>query len=83
MIHKTVSGQFISSNPDNRQRYLDLKMTDHFDALIEKRAKSLDASQLHRYYYEALKRVTECTDQTYVTGYKIWQHELVIRNWLT
>jgi hypothetical protein len=75
-IHKTVSGQFISSNPDNRQYYLDLKKTDDFDALIEKRAESLDASQLDRYYYEALKRVMECIDQTYVTGYKIWQHEL-------
>jgi hypothetical protein len=75
-IHKTVSGQFISSNPDNRQFYLDLKKTDDFDALIEKRAESLDASHLDRYYYEALKRVMECTDQTYVTGYKIWQHEL-------
>jgi hypothetical protein len=75
-IHKTVSGQFISTNPDNRQYYLDLKKTDDFDALIEKRAESLDASQLDRYYYEALKRVMECTDQTYVTGYKIWQHEL-------
>ncbi|MEW6662085.1 MAG: DUF6079 family protein [Bacillota bacterium] len=76
-IHKTVSGQFISSNPDNRQYYLDLKKTDDFDALIEKRADSLDASQLDRYYYEALKRVMECTDQTYKTGYKIWQHELI------
>jgi hypothetical protein len=75
-IHKTVSGQFISSNPDNRQYYLDLKKTDDFDALIEKRAESLDTTQLDRYYYEALKRVMECTDQTYVTGYKIWQHEL-------
>jgi hypothetical protein len=75
-IHKTVSGQFISSNPDNRQFYLDLKKTDDFDALIEKRAESLDATHLDRYYYEALKRVMECTDQTYVTGYKIWQHEI-------
>jgi predicted ATPase len=75
-IHKTVSGQFISSNPENRQYYLDLKKTDDFDALIEKRAESLDSSQLDRYYYEALRRVMECTDQTYVTGYKIWQHEL-------
>ncbi|MCK4604445.1 MAG: ATP-binding protein, partial [Deltaproteobacteria bacterium] len=75
-IHKTVSGQFISSNLDNRQFYLDLKKTDDFDALIEKRAESLEFSQLDRYYYEALKRVMECTDQTYVTGYKIWQHEL-------
>jgi len=75
-IHKTVSGQFISSNPDNRQYYMDLKKTDDFDALIERRAESLDASQLDRYYYEALKRVMECTDETYVTGYKIWQHEM-------
>lgn len=75
-IHKTVNGQFISSNPDNHQYYLDLKKTDDFDALIEKRAESLDSSQLDRYYYEALKKVMECTDQTYVGSYKIWQHEL-------
>ena len=75
-ILKTVSGQFISSNPDNEQFYLDLEKTDDFDALIEERAESLDSSQLDRYYYEALKRVMECTDQTYVTGYRIWQHEL-------
>ena len=75
-IHRTVSGQFISSNPDNRQYFLDLKKTDDFDALIEKRAEPLDLSQLDRYYYEALKRVMECTDLTYVTGYKIWQHEI-------
>jgi hypothetical protein len=75
-IHKTVSGQFISSNADNRQYYLDLKKTDDYDALIEKRAESLDDTQLDRYYYEALKRVMECTDQTHVTGYKIWEHEL-------
>jgi len=44
--------------------------------LIEKRAESLYSSQLDRYYYEALRRVMECTDRTYVTGYKIWQHEI-------
>lgn len=75
-IHKTVSGQFISSNPDNGQYYLDLKKTDDFDAHIEKRADTIDNSKLDRYYYEALKRVMECTDQTYVSGYKIWPHEL-------
>lgn len=76
-IHKTVSGQFISSNPDNGQFYLDLKKTDDYDALIERRAESLDLGQLDRYYYEALKRVMECTDHTYVSGYRIWQHELI------
>ena len=76
-IHKTVSGQFISFNADNRQFYLDLKKTDDFDALIDKRAESLGQAQLDRFYYEALKRVMECQDATHVTGYKIWQHELV------
>jgi hypothetical protein len=75
-IHRTVSGQFISFNPENGQYYLDLKKTDDYDANIERRAESLDASLLDRYYYEALKRVMECTDQTYVTGYRIWQHEV-------
>ncbi|MFH1009141.1 MAG: DUF6079 family protein, partial [Candidatus Latescibacterota bacterium] len=75
-IHRTVSGKFISSNPGNRQFYLDLKKTEDVDAIIEQRALSLDHTQRDRYYYEALKRVMECTDQTYVTGYKIWEHEL-------
>jgi predicted ATPase len=76
-IHKTVNGQFISCNQDTRQYYLDLKKTEDYDALIEKRAESLDEAQLDRYYYEALKRVMEYTDTpTYVTGYRIWEHEL-------
>ena len=74
-IHKTVSGQFIQIT-EKRQYYLDLKKSDDYDALIEKRAERLDPSQLDRYYYEALKRAMECPDQTYVTGYRIWQHEI-------
>ena len=76
-VHKTVSGQFISLNTDNNQFYLDLKKTDDFDALIEERADTLSNNELDRFYYEALKRVMECQDSTYITGYKIWQHELV------
>jgi anion-transporting ArsA/GET3 family ATPase len=76
-IHKTVSGQFISSNPDNRQYYLDLKKTDDFDALIEKRAQSLDEAALDRAYYQALQIAMEKKDQPYyVTGYRIWEHEV-------
>ncbi|AKB32606.1 hypothetical protein MSSIH_1916 [Methanosarcina siciliae HI350] len=75
-IHKTVSGQFISFNSENGQVYLDLKKTDDFDALIDKRAESLDDSKLDSFYYEALKRVMECQDATHTNGYKIWQHEL-------
>ena len=75
-IDRAVSGQFISFNRDNRQYYLDLKKTEDFDTIIDKRTESLDNTRLDRFYYEALKRVMECQDSTYVTGYKIWQHEL-------
>jgi len=46
-IHRTVAGQFVSTNLDNHQYYLDLKKTDDFDALIEKRAESLDLCSVH------------------------------------
>jgi hypothetical protein len=77
-IHKTVSGQFISSNPDNRQYYLDLKKTDDFDALIEKRAESLDPSKLDLFYYQALRQVMlEDPNMPFYKGtYQIWEHEL-------
>jgi len=77
-IHKTVSGQFISSNPNNRQYYLDLKKTDDFDALIEKRAESLDSSKLDLFYYQALRQVMlEDPNMPFYKGtYQIWEHEL-------
>jgi predicted ATPase len=75
-IIKTVSGQFISVNADNQQYYLDLKKTADYDALIDKRAETLGSDTLDRYYFDALKRVMECTDVTVVSGYRIWEHEL-------
>lgn len=77
-IHRTVSGQFISSNPDNGQYYLDLEKTDDFDALIEKRAESLDPNQLDRYYYEALRKVVleDPNASVYPGTRQTWQHEL-------
>jgi len=77
-IHKTVSGQFISFNRDNHQYYLDLKKADDYDALIEKRAESLEKSQLDQYYYEALRRVVlEDPNMPFYKGtYRIWEHEL-------
>lgn len=76
-IHKTVSGQFISANKDNRQYFLDLKKTDDYDALVDKRSETLSDDVLDRYYYDALKQVLECTDiPTHITGFQIWQHEI-------
>lgn len=75
-IMTTVSGQFISVDPANGQYYLDLKKTEDYDALIEKRTESLEQELLDRYYFDALAQVMECVDRPLVTGFKIWQHEL-------
>jgi hypothetical protein len=75
-IIRTVSGQFISLNAENQQYHLDLKKTADYDALIDKRAETLGNDLLDRYYFDALKRVMECTDVTVVGSYRIWEHEL-------
>lgn len=83
LISQAVSGQFISATEvDGRGRlsgqfFLDVSKDVDYDEKVRTRAESLGQSQLDRFYYEALKRVMECQDATYVTGYKIWQHELV------
>jgi energy-coupling factor transporter ATP-binding protein EcfA2 len=75
-IMKTVNGQFLNFNKENGQYFLDLKKDIDFDSLIAKKAESLSENQIDRYYFDALTRVMECQDQTYVTGYKIWEHEV-------
>ena len=76
-IVKTVNGQFISKAPDTEQYYLDLKKDVDYDAQIEKRAEALSDDALDRAYYSALMQLMECTDEhAYVTGYKIWQHQI-------
>ena len=78
-IVTTVSGQFISSNPNNGQFYLDLKKIDDYDAIISKKKDTLGDASFNTYYNEALKRVLERMDVTpHVTNYNIWQYEI---NW--
>lgn len=75
-IRTTVSGQFVSQNPDNRQVYLDLKKTDDYDALIEKKAESLSDDSLDRGYYQALTEILECSDPSAYTGFRVWEREI-------
>ncbi len=75
-ILRTVSGQFITVNKENNQYYLDLKKDVDFDSIIAKKADTLSAGQLDRHYFTALTRVMEAADETYVSGYKIWEHEV-------
>ena len=77
-IVRTVSGQFLSYNKENGQYFLDLKKNIDFDSLIEKKAETLGDDKLDSYYFDALRRVVlEDPDAPpYVTGYRIWEHEV-------
>ena len=76
-ILKTVSGQFISYNKDNAQYYIDLKKDIDYDAKIAQRADMLDKNKMDRYYFDALVEIMKRPEATYVTGYKIWEYEII------
>jgi hypothetical protein len=75
-IQKTVSFQYISANETNGQYYLDLEKVEAVDELIEQKADTLEDDKLDHYYFEVLKQATGVADNTYVSGYKIWSHNL-------
>lgn len=75
-ILKTVSYQYISFNEANGQYYIDIQKDIAVDDLIEHKAENLSKEQLDRYFFEALAQVTESAKNYYVSGYRIWQHEL-------
>ncbi|MDO8724610.1 MAG: DUF6079 family protein [Candidatus Methanoperedens sp.] len=72
----TVGHQFINHNKENGQFYIDLDKVVDYEGKIEERAKNLDDNVLDRNYFNALKKVMEYSDVTYVTGYNIWEHEV-------
>jgi len=86
LITQTVNGQFISATQRDEkgrlggQFYLDVTKIVDYDAQLDKRALTIDDDARNRWYYEALKRVLECTDQPYVGGYRIWERELEWRD---
>ena len=71
-----ASYQFVSLNEKNGQYYIDIKNTDQIDKLIQHRGEGLTDNQLDSYYFQVLKQATEVADNTYVSGYKIWLHEI-------
>ena len=75
-IRTTVSGQFVSQNIDNRQVYLDLKKTDDYDALVEKKAETLSKDSLDRAYFQALVEILGCSDPSSYTGFRIWERSI-------
>ncbi len=75
-IIRTVSGQFVSINPENGQYYLDLKKDIDYDARIEERARTLEAEVLNRYSFDALRELLGQEERTYVSGRRIWQYEV-------
>jgi len=77
-IMTTVSGQFIESNADNGQYYLDLKKDIDYDEKITQRAAIMDEDSMNNYYYELVYYCLDWDEKEYVTNFKIYEHTL---NW--
>jgi hypothetical protein len=86
LISRTVNGQFISAterdsrgNPSG-QFYLDIKKTADFDAQINKRAESLDESELDQAYFKVLTQILGQSDRYYPGTHQAWGYELEWRS---
>ena len=75
-IMRTVSGQYISHNPENGQYYLDIKKDVDFDARIRERGEAMDDNELNRYFFDALRQVIGLSATTYDNHANIWAYEL-------
>ncbi|NSW90431.1 MAG: exonuclease SbcC [Firmicutes bacterium] len=76
-ISNTVSGQFIEYNRENEQYYLDLKKDIDYNARIRQKADVLDDDSLNEYYFDIINKATEWDAPEYVTGFKIYEYELL------
>jgi predicted ATPase len=72
----TVNYQFITANEENGQYYLDLKKDIDIDSQITNKAELIEADKLDSYYFDLMKQAITLDDNTYVTGFKIWKHEI-------
>lgn len=75
-LRNAASFQFISLNDENGQYYINIDESIPVDELISQRGEMLDNGKLDSYYFDVLKNATEVSDNTYVSGYKIWLHEI-------
>ena len=76
-IMRTVSGQYISFNPENGQYYLDVDKDVDFAAKVAERGEFMDDDELNRYFFEALSQLLHISpNSAYVTGRRVWFYEL-------
>lgn len=76
-ISNTVSGQFIEYNQENEQYYLDLKKDIDYGAKIQQKADLLDEDSLNEFYYKLINISMEWNAQEYITGFEIYEYDLI------
>lgn len=79
-VMTTVSGQFIESNHDNGQYYLDLKKDIDYDEKITQRAAVIDDDSLNNYFYDVVYYCLDWDQKEHRTNFKIYEHTL---NWVS
>jgi energy-coupling factor transporter ATP-binding protein EcfA2 len=76
-MRRLTSGKFIGYNKENHQYFIEVEGGEDPDVLICERAGDLSDYMLDQYYFALLRRVMQCSDETYVSGVSIWEYDLV------
>lgn len=76
-MRRLTSGKFIGYNKENHQYFIEVEGGEDPDVLIAERAEDLSDYMLDQYYFALLRRVMQCSDETYVSGVSIWEYDLV------
>lgn len=77
-IMTTASGQFIVSNSDNGQYYIDPDKDIDYDEKITQRAAIMDEDSMNNYFYDVVYFCLDWEQKEHVTNFNIYEHTL---NW--
>lgn len=79
-VMTTVSGQFIESNSENGQYYLDLKKDIDYDEKITQKAAVLDDESLNRFFFDVVYYCMDWEQVKKVPNFNIYEHTI---NWIS
>ncbi len=75
-IITATSGQYFDKNADNGEYYLRIEGGINFDQKIKDYAATMTDAQKDAYFFKFLEVSLPLSNETYRTGFKIWEHAI-------
>jgi hypothetical protein len=75
-IITATSGQYFDKNTDNSEYHIRVEGGVNFDQKIKDYAATMSESNKDDYFFRFLAKILTLEDETYRSGFKIWQHTI-------